>query len=303
MEITPSVQLSSGRTLNFKYAKADKGKETVLFMHGLGRDLSYWDYHVAKLHEYGIGTLRVDLHGHGNTPDQHGDVIPGDDQIADVASLINELGIEKVRVIGHSYGGYPALMLGAESSVQDKIIAIDAWMPYVQHLGMRASDEMVDVVDNLWNLNPLHRAAMMIPWSPWSIWYRIGRAAYKGTGHAMVRATTGMGASMIERMLGRGPAKASIGLPENIIENPPHIPSRIPVRIFLGGKSSMQPGWMKLHFDSNKMAYDFAEGKSNVTVIDLKRGGHYTPGEYPDLFLDTIVAGKRKVRRSNSKRG
>jgi hypothetical protein len=105
-----------------------------------------------------------------------------------------------------------------------------------------------------------------------------------------VRASNGVGAAMLEKMYGPGAAKASLGLPEDLIKNPPYIPSRIPVRIFLGGPSSMQPGWMKLPFNSNEMAYDFAEGKSNVRVIDLGHGGHYTPGEYPEDLIDSIVS-------------
>jgi pimeloyl-ACP methyl ester carboxylesterase len=292
METSPRVRLSSGRTLNFKHSKADSNQETVVFIHGLGKDLSYWDYHIPRLNEYGIGTVRVDLHGHGDTPDQHGEIIPADDQVDDVTSLICELGIDKVRVVGHSYGGYVALALPEFVRVRDKLVGIDAWMPYLQHLGIRASDEIVDRYDDMWNLNPLHRTAMMMPFSPWSMWYRAGRAAMKRSGRSIVRANTGKGVAEIVRRLGPGAGKAALGLPEDIIKNPPYIPSRLPVRIFLGGPDSMQPGWLNLPFESNRMAYDFAEDKPNVTVIDSKHGGHYTPSKYPEDVIHSIVGSR-----------
>jgi pimeloyl-ACP methyl ester carboxylesterase len=292
METKPRVRLSSGRKLNFKYAKAEKNQETVVFCHGLGRSLQYWDYHIPRLNSFGVGTLRVDLHGHGDTPDQHGDVIPAEDQVADIASLIAKLRIEKVRIMGHSYGGYVALALGEVPSLRDQLVGIDAWMPYLQHLGIWASDEMVDTLDSMWNLNPLHVAAMMIPLSPWSLWYRAGRAVMKGTGRTMVRASSRIGAAEIARRFGPGPAKAALGLPEDIIHNPTAIPFDLPVRIFLGGPGSMQPGWLSMPFESNQMAYDFADGKPNVSIIDLGRGGHYTPGEYPEELIQSIVGSR-----------
>ena len=77
--------------------------ETIVFVHGLSDSLLYWEILAANLkNDYQV--LRVDLRGHGETS-------LGDEEISiglfadDLKGLLDELGIEKVNLVGFSLGG------------------------------------------------------------------------------------------------------------------------------------------------------------------------------------------------------
>ena len=83
--------------------KLEGAGETIVFVHGLSDSLLYWEILAANLkNDYQV--LRVDLRGHGETP-------LGDEEISiglfsdDLKSLLEELGIEKINLVGFSLGG------------------------------------------------------------------------------------------------------------------------------------------------------------------------------------------------------
>lgn len=81
--------------------------ETLLFIHGLSDNLLYWEV-LASFLKKDYQILRIDLRGHGESP-LGGDEITVDVYSDDLKSLLDELDIAKVNLIGFSLGGSVAL--------------------------------------------------------------------------------------------------------------------------------------------------------------------------------------------------
>lgn len=80
--------------------------ETILFVHGLGADLSQFTYQQAYFSTY-FRVLSVNLRGHGlTTVHQNGNHEFGLDNLAaDIVELLDRLSIAKVHFVGNSMGG------------------------------------------------------------------------------------------------------------------------------------------------------------------------------------------------------
>lgn len=81
--------------------------ETLLFIHGLSDNLLYWEV-LASFLKKDYRILRVDLRGHGESP-LGSDEISVDVYSDDLKSLLDELDINNVNIIGFSLGGSVAL--------------------------------------------------------------------------------------------------------------------------------------------------------------------------------------------------
>jgi 3-oxoadipate enol-lactonase len=79
---------------------------TVVLLHSVGLDRTFWAP-VSRLLENRFTTVRLDLRGHGDSPSP-----PGpwrlEDLADDVAGIISRLGVDRVHVVGQSFGGLVA---------------------------------------------------------------------------------------------------------------------------------------------------------------------------------------------------
>jgi pimeloyl-ACP methyl ester carboxylesterase len=90
-------------------------------VHGLGCHSGYW-LRVAPLLE-GLRVVSPDLRGHGLSP--HAPTYRYDDYGDDLVALLDELGLERAPVAGHSLGGYVALLGASRSDRAGPVPAID----------------------------------------------------------------------------------------------------------------------------------------------------------------------------------
>jgi len=87
------------------------GQRPLLFLHGGSAHARWWDFLVAYLGEYRC--IALDLRGHGDSgwPDD------GDYRLethaGDAAAVVDALALERVCVIGHSFGGFVAMRYAA----------------------------------------------------------------------------------------------------------------------------------------------------------------------------------------------
>ena len=80
----------------------DKEKPTILLMHGSGLTHIVWSFHEQFYATSGFNVLSVDLPGHGNS---EGPSLKSIEEISDwIKSLMKNLSIEKIIIIGHSQG-------------------------------------------------------------------------------------------------------------------------------------------------------------------------------------------------------
>lgn len=84
----------------------------VVLMHGWSYDLHLWDALVPALHALGLRTVRYDHRGHGGSPTTG--PYPFDDLVADLAGLVDVLGLERPALCGLSLGGFVAMQYAIE---------------------------------------------------------------------------------------------------------------------------------------------------------------------------------------------
>lgn len=82
------------------------GGEAVLLVHGNVSSSLFWQQPLLALHEAGRRVLAVDLRGYGGTDPEPVDATRGvRDWSEDLAALVEELGLERVHLVGWSMGG------------------------------------------------------------------------------------------------------------------------------------------------------------------------------------------------------
>ena len=92
--------------IQIAYKRHGSGMPLVL-LHGYPLDHTIWD-EVIPLLENDFDLILPDLRGFGQS-DQVESQYTIADMAADIAALLDELGIEKTYIAGHSMGGYVAL--------------------------------------------------------------------------------------------------------------------------------------------------------------------------------------------------
>jgi pimeloyl-ACP methyl ester carboxylesterase len=124
-EVTTGEVLS-GDGVPIRYAVRGTGGPALVFVHGWACDRTYWDAqlrHFAPRHR----VIAIDLPGHGEsgtareewTVEAFGE---------DVATVVEQLGLEEVVLIGHSVGGF--VVLEAARRVPERLVGIvgdEAW--------------------------------------------------------------------------------------------------------------------------------------------------------------------------------
>jgi len=100
------MQVRAGH-LDIRYELAgSEGAPVVTFVHGLAASLEIWAGQAERLSDR-FRVLRYDLRAHGGTAS--GDVpCSRHDLAADLANLLDTLGIERTALVGHSAGGVVA---------------------------------------------------------------------------------------------------------------------------------------------------------------------------------------------------
>lgn len=101
----------NGITIHFDVSGADGGAD-VVFVNSLGTDLRVWDRVVARLGP-GVRAIRHDKRGHGLS-EAPAAPYTLEDHVADLAALLDHIGLSGATVCGLSVGGMIALGLAAE---------------------------------------------------------------------------------------------------------------------------------------------------------------------------------------------
>ena len=129
--------------LNWVRTSTDR-PETVVLIHAVGHDLTYWDRQIEALRaEYNV--IAFDLPGHGRSPGAPEDW-SFDHAAAVVATLIEEVSAKPVHLVGISFGGMIAQVttLARPDLVRSlTLIGTASYFPNEVRNGMRARAEMV----------------------------------------------------------------------------------------------------------------------------------------------------------------
>lgn len=105
----------------------DSPKQTLIFLHGLGGNLSSWDKERKYLHQKGFSSIAFDLRGHGFSSRSS---IPNyyklTNFVEDLYCVINTLNISKPIIIGHCFGGMVTILFEhLHPNISSKIVLVD----------------------------------------------------------------------------------------------------------------------------------------------------------------------------------
>lgn len=116
----------------------------LVILHGLFGFSDNWQTHAKKLSSY-YRIILVDLRNHGHSP--WSDAFSYQLMADDLKELIDDLGIKKMHLLGHSMGGKVAMLFAQQhTKCIDKLIVVDigikAYPMHHQHIlaGMHAID-------------------------------------------------------------------------------------------------------------------------------------------------------------------
>jgi pimeloyl-ACP methyl ester carboxylesterase len=108
--------------MKLNYKREGEG-EPLIIVHGLFGNLDNWQTLGKKFSE-DFDTIIVDQRNHGHSP--HSDDFDYDLMAEDLYELIQDLGLSKVNIIGHSMGGKATMRLAQlHPDVLEKIIIVD----------------------------------------------------------------------------------------------------------------------------------------------------------------------------------
>ncbi|MFG1999441.1 alpha/beta fold hydrolase [Spirillospora sp. NPDC048911] len=92
---------------------ATAARPPLLLVHGYAADSQDWAWHIAGLTAAGHRVIAPDLRGHGHSSAPATGYSP-EDLAADLAALLDHLGLDQVIAVGHSMGGMVASALAVE---------------------------------------------------------------------------------------------------------------------------------------------------------------------------------------------
>src|SRR5258706_2044734 len=134
------MQLQLNGKTAFAYTAAhelDPAKRTIVFVHGAGLDHSWWGLQSRYFGYHGFNVLALDLPAHGRSV---GPALANVGEMADwIFSILKNLNIEKVSLVGHSMGSLIALEFAARyPETAERIALIGVAYP------MKVSDGFLD---------------------------------------------------------------------------------------------------------------------------------------------------------------
>lgn len=151
------VKIAEGRELYIDYIEPQPGKPIAVLLNGLTYSTRQWDAFTRELQGNGLGILRYDPMGMGQTLLKYGaprEAVNYRDQIADLHALLNTLGISQpVHVVGLSYGGALALQFGHEHP--NRVASLIIMAPFIAPLEQQ---------DN-WIRLQVQQTRLLYPWN------------------------------------------------------------------------------------------------------------------------------------------
>jgi pimeloyl-ACP methyl ester carboxylesterase len=119
------------RGLSFHVAEAGEGDDVVLCLHGWPQHWYEWRHLLPALAAAGHRALAIDLRGFGWS-DAPPDGYEKENMADDVLAVLDELGLERVKLVGHDWGGWIGFLLALKAPQRfDRYLALNILHPWV----------------------------------------------------------------------------------------------------------------------------------------------------------------------------
>jgi len=149
----------SGKISNIYIDDAGNGALPVIFLHSLAGNTQQWSAQLSHIRTT-RRAIALDLRGHGQSASPENDDYAIESMVEDVQTVVEQLGIERFILVGHSMGGSVA---GAYASIYPERVAglllVDpsgdsTQMPFEevqQYIGALESEAYPNVVGGYWS--------------------------------------------------------------------------------------------------------------------------------------------------------
>lgn len=118
------------RGIDFHVAEAGSGEDVVLCLHGWPQHWYEWRHLMPALADR-HRVLALDLRGFGWS-DAPRDGYAKEDMATDVLAVLDELGLDRVKLVGHDWGGWIGFLLGLRSPQRfERFLALNIVPPWV----------------------------------------------------------------------------------------------------------------------------------------------------------------------------
>ena len=126
--------------LSLAYADSPGSGIPLLLVHGVGSSIEAWGEVAEALAASGRRVIAVDLIGHGSTSGGNGDFSLGANASA-LRDLLDHLGIDRVHLVGHSYGGGVSMQFIYQfpERVESLVLISAGGLGPDVHVGLRAA--------------------------------------------------------------------------------------------------------------------------------------------------------------------
>lgn len=116
-----------------KFHIEDRGQgRPIVFVHGLAGNLHHFDIPLWPSMGQGYRLIAIDRRGSGYSEQDWGDDGTITTHAADIAAILDELGVEKALYVGHSLGG--AVSLAAALTTPEKVAGLALIAPLTMHV-------------------------------------------------------------------------------------------------------------------------------------------------------------------------
>ena len=124
------------RGLRFHLAEAGEGDDVVLCLHGWPQHWYEWRHLLPTLAAAGKRAIAMDLRGFGWS-DAPRDGYEKENLADDVLAVLDELGLDKVKLVGHDWGGWIGFLLCIKAPQRfDRYLALNILTPWVNRRAM-----------------------------------------------------------------------------------------------------------------------------------------------------------------------
>jgi pimeloyl-ACP methyl ester carboxylesterase len=119
------------RGLSFHVAEAGEGDDVVLCLHGWPQHWYEWRFLMPRLAASGYRAVALDLRGFGWS-DAPRDGYEKENLATDVLAVLDELGLERVKLVGHDWGGWIGFLLCLRAPQRfERYLALNIVPPWV----------------------------------------------------------------------------------------------------------------------------------------------------------------------------
>lgn len=146
-----TIKSHDGLTLYYETHGLEIGKPIIFFVHGAGGDVDAWDFVRSPLLAKGFASISMDLRGHGysahpKSPKSY----EIENLVADIITILDREKLDKIILIGHSYGAVVATHFAIEHPDRlDKLVIISGSYSSPNYLRHKPVKTLINKIINL----------------------------------------------------------------------------------------------------------------------------------------------------------